>query len=126
MDRDVQRTRQRTVRWLNCSQAVSSAKPFQAFSSSSVQASAHECQPGTGSLCRSRSNNSSLPSFCEYSRFTILNHVLCSRSATWGADFCLAMFGSEAIWFASSANEANGCPLRERNCVLDAPARTDG
>src|SRR5438132_12194313 len=34
MDRDVQRTRQRTVRWLNCSQAVSSAKPFQAFASS--------------------------------------------------------------------------------------------
>ncbi len=76
MDRDVQRTRQRTVRWLNCSQAVSSAKPFQAFSSSSVQASAHECQPGTGSLCRSLSNNSSLPSFWEYFRFRILNHVL--------------------------------------------------
>src|SRR5437660_7243590 len=42
-----------------------------------THANTHECQPATGSLCRSRSNNSSLPSFCEYSRFRILNHVLC-------------------------------------------------
>ena len=30
--------------------------------STSAQASSHECQPATGSLCRSRSNNSSRPS----------------------------------------------------------------
>src|SRR5438094_6707760 len=61
-----------------------------------THANTHECQPATGSLCRSRSNNSSLPSFCEYSRFKILNHVLCSRSATWGADFCLATMPSKS------------------------------
>jgi hypothetical protein len=47
-----------------------------------------------GSLCRPRSNNFSRPSFCEYSRFRILNQVLCSRSLTYGACLCLATTAS--------------------------------
>src|SRR5205823_12765879 len=70
-----------------CLQTVPLLLPYSSFHwnqatqrftcSNSAQANAHTCQPATGSLCRSRSNNSSLPSFCEYSRFRILNHVLC-------------------------------------------------
>src|SRR5438874_12417398 len=33
-----------------------------------------------------------LPSFCEYSRFKILNHVLCSRSPTWGITLCQMLY----------------------------------
>jgi hypothetical protein len=40
------------------------------------------CQPGTGSLCRSRSKNSSLPAHREYLGVLILNQVLGSGSGT--------------------------------------------
>src|SRR5437588_12892540 len=33
-----------------------------------------------------------LPSFCEYCRFKILNHVICSRSATWGITLCRTLY----------------------------------
>lgn len=57
---------------------------FQAFSSSSAQANSQQCQPATGSLWRSRSNNSSRPFICEYSGFLILNHVVRSRPRRTG------------------------------------------
>src|SRR5438094_9153245 len=55
-----------------------------------THAHTHQSQPATGSLCPSRSNNSSLPSFCEYSRFKILNHVLCPRSVAYGVSLFFA------------------------------------
>src|SRR2546427_5866860 len=55
------------------------------YDSNSAQANTQECQPATGSLWRSHSNKSSLPSFWEYSRFRILNQVLCSRSVGSGS-----------------------------------------
>jgi hypothetical protein len=46
----------------------------------SPHANSHECQPGVGSLWRSRLNSSSRPSICEYLGFLILNQVVRSRS----------------------------------------------
>lgn len=60
----------------------------QLASSNAAHATVQACHPATGSWCRSRSNNSSRPAICEYSRLRILNHVLLSRSLTYGPDFC--------------------------------------
>src|SRR5207244_4166689 len=64
--------------------------------SNSAHATAHECQPATGSRLRSRSNNFSRPAHCEYLGFLILNHVLASRSVTYGACFCFATMPSKS------------------------------
>ena len=68
------------------------AKP--AVSSCSAQARAHECRPGRGCRCHSRSNNSSRPTICEHPRLPTLNHVLLSESVTYGASLCL---GDDAL-----------------------------
>jgi hypothetical protein len=62
----------------------------QLASSNSAHARTQECQPGTGSRCRSRSKSFSRPAICEYFRLRILNQVLFSRSSIYGADFFFA------------------------------------
>jgi hypothetical protein len=52
------------------------------------------CQAGTGSLWRSRSNNSCLPIICEYPGFRILYHVLIVVSERYGESLCLATMPS--------------------------------
>src|SRR5438128_9970530 len=81
----------------NCtSTAVSATSPPEPPLSLSLteRLKSRRCQPATGSLWRSRSNNSSLPSRCEYSRFNLAPCAVLSLRDVG----CRFLLGNDALY----------------------------